>query len=87
MIFSAVLEVRDLFKNVNAEVSWTIPDALAVSRLSLNLHTNLTNYLQDNIRVYAAAFLLCPTLVYYRGKVADKLMVSGSSDSDVLTGS
>jgi hypothetical protein len=79
MIFSVILEVRDLLKNINTEASWNIPDALAVSTLSPNLHVNFIDYLQENIQVYAAAFLLCPTLTYYRGKVANKLMVSSSS--------
>jgi hypothetical protein len=79
MIYAGIIEARDLTKSLQKEESWSIPDALNVFVTSLLQPTGAVDNLlpsQDNLRTYATAFLLCPTLSTYRGKVVGKLIVS-----------
>jgi hypothetical protein len=78
MMFATLLEVRDLLKNANPEESWSIPSTLAV-RLIFSGRCLALNTQQENLRVYATAFVLCPNITSYRGKLANKLMVSSLS--------
>jgi hypothetical protein len=77
MMFAVALENRDLLKNMRPEVSWVVPDALAVRSLFIVIFSVLIcfGFAQDNLRTYAIAFLLSPALASYRGKVANKLLV------------
>ena|ERR1700729_2744940 len=81
MIFALMLETRDIAKNTRTEATWTIPEELNVSinqpsrePATIQLHNVFSP--QNNLRVYANAFLLSPVISYYRGKLPEALIVS-----------
>ena len=76
MLFGLILENRDLLKAMRPEGSWVMPEALVVSDLAFCLHLTFSDLLQNNIHTYATAFILSPGLSSYRGKVANRLLVS-----------
>ena len=76
-----MLETHDIAKNTRTEVTWTIPEELNVSINELfqepaiiQLHHVCSP--QNNLQVYANTFLLSPTILYYRGKLPEALIVS-----------
>ena len=76
MLFGLMLENHDLLKAMWPEGSWVMPEALVLSDLAFCLHLTFSDLLQDNIRTYATAFILSLGLSSYRGKVANRLLVS-----------
>ena len=76
MLFRLILKNRDLLKAMQPEGSWVMPEALVVSDLAICLHLTFSDLLQNNIHTYATAFILSPGLSSYRGKVANRLLVS-----------
>jgi hypothetical protein len=78
MIYAGILEVHDQAKHLQKEESWAIPEALSVSPVPNFQFIGVcdTVILQDNLWTYATAFLLCPTLATYHGKVTTKLILS-----------
>jgi hypothetical protein len=83
IVLAVTLENCDLLNTLRPTSSWVVLDALSVSILFIYLFFQVCYKLitQENIRTYATAFLLCPTLSSYRGKVANKLLVCATSTS------